>query len=1332
MESRSFSPTDLDAPPRLDANTDVKEDTSAFRAPLAGMELDDDKAIQQVDPVGVEVVSGVSEANDDNNNLPAEQLEEETGKKKEEEKVEEDVPSRMEEEVSPVSAPIETSTVANNVIADTMTTAAADEIAAPTAPSALMTTPPPRPLRSPDMSERLPVSLPQLSTPQQQVENMRRVAGACRPLIFNGMSLPSPIVEPGALHELGDPTSPNGRRSSANSGIAGLNELRLDKINQLIHATGFDDASGNNREPEYEHTIDAFIKLNFDDGNVYYVKNSSVIFGRMEGATSNTFQQIGPDGSTVIGGGNGFGFEHPTTPGAMGMKREKKKRRKKKDGVGSKKSKSTTSGGSSAAPVTSRRGSAFQGQPQFPLFRDPFGFQYGNHNNHFTQEDETPMIYLPPPNPSGEQEVASAAPPKKNISRKHAKLAYNAARGWFELDIMGKNGAFVNEEFVQVGTKLIIDPKEGTKVQIGGVSFVVYVPEHLEGGPEAIEPPTASGGMGKGKGRKGKSTKGKMPFSFSDDNDIESELSDLDVAMGDGDEGSVNGSGDSRENESGEESDRDSDEEGENREEEDEGGEDDEGEEGDVENSEEMEDSGEEGEEDSPSPEPAKVEKRGRGRPRKDQTEARRKELAKEKAAAERAKAKEKEKERRQREKLEAQRRERELGKEREKKRLEAQRQKEDRQRQKERLQKEKEKKKLHLPVSAKDKREEAKKEKKLYLPPLLSAKSEKPSAPTQERKGPGRPPKEKKPEVQTQAPLQPLLPQQPPAPTHQPQPQPEAQEQPQEQPQEEKIENPPDDTEMYHSSYHDDLQNLAPLRAANLAMSMPIDPALSHDYPQTQPAPIVYQEASKEPKKEKLKKEKPPSKRKRAPSPEINEADFPPEALLKPSASYVVLIHEAISSSERGALTLPEIYKAIERKYPYYKVKVTTNGWQSSVRHNLGQHKAFYKVERSGKGWLWSCTKGVSIEKEKKGSAATRSTNSASYASGISNGHRNVQNGRTPLVQYYNSVQSPHIPQPPQYLPYLQSQQQQQPQYQQAPPASSALPVPRPPPAYHAPIPSAASLKQQQHMPPPHQQPPANVQSGGHNPDYNAAILGLQGLIQQHKDTPGPHSSELLKMATEVLRSLIDKDPGAMEAIKKLTAIIKQIDQAKAATHSPAPQHQYQQQHGQIQSGKNEAVAASAVDITATTPIPAVVAQPARQNSVVGGAPVAAALHANKPPPINIKDLSPEEKAVLVKRLLLAKKQKEQAAAAAAAAAANKVSSASPSVAVSTPAPVTPALTQAPPLHPSPLVARPAPAPIPSPTPADSALGSTTPTSTKRPREPEPEDSEAKRQNTG
>lgn len=113
--------------------------------------------------------------------------------------------------------------------------------------------------------------------------------------------------------------------------------------------------------------------------------------------------------------------------------------------------------------------------------------------------------------------------------------------------------------------------------------------------------------------------------------------------------------------------------------------------------------------------------------------------------------------------------------------------------------------------------------------------------------------------------------------------------------------------------------------------------------------------------------KVKRPPKRPRSPSPVYDESKMTPEQLAKPSSSYVVLIHEALSNSKTGALSLSQIYRAIERRYPYYKLRVQTTGWQSSVRHNLSQHDAFKKIERDGKGWMWGLVPEVSIEKEKK-----------------------------------------------------------------------------------------------------------------------------------------------------------------------------------------------------------------------------------------------------------------------------------------------------------------------------------------------------------------------------
>ncbi|CAO2650013.1 Nn.00g013050.m01.CDS01 [Neocucurbitaria sp. VM-36] len=114
---------------------------------------------------------------------------------------------------------------------------------------------------------------------------------------------------------------------------------------------------------------------------------------------------------------------------------------------------------------------------------------------------------------------------------------------------------------------------------------------------------------------------------------------------------------------------------------------------------------------------------------------------------------------------------------------------------------------------------------------------------------------------------------------------------------------------------------------------------------------------------KKQAKLVKPP----RTPSPEMRIEDYTEEQLQRPSANYVVLIHEAISSSASGQMNLQQIYNYIEKKYPWYKFKTTTSGWQSSVRHNLGQHDAFVKGDKEGKGFNWRVNPEVSIEKERR-----------------------------------------------------------------------------------------------------------------------------------------------------------------------------------------------------------------------------------------------------------------------------------------------------------------------------------------------------------------------------
>ncbi|KAL9117298.1 MAG: hypothetical protein Q9187_006170 [Circinaria calcarea] len=65
--------------------------------------------------------------------------------------------------------------------------------------------------------------------------------------------------------------------------------------------------------------------------------------------------------------------------------------------------------------------------------------------------------------------------------------------------------------------------------------------------------------------------------------------------------------------------------------------------------------------------------------------------------------------------------------------------------------------------------------------------------------------------------------------------------------------------------------------------------------------------------------------------------------------------------------MSLPQIYRAVMRRYPHFKFVPGTTGWQSSIRHNLSGHPAFNKIEREGKGWMWGLDRSVSIEKHTK-----------------------------------------------------------------------------------------------------------------------------------------------------------------------------------------------------------------------------------------------------------------------------------------------------------------------------------------------------------------------------
>ena len=63
----------------------------------------------------------------------------------------------------------------------------------------------------------------------------------------------------------------------------------------------------------------------------------------------------------------------------------------------------------------------------------------------------------------------------KSISRKHARIYYNFALQCFEITIMGKNGAFLNDKFVDQGQTVPLLHK--TKIQIGEIAFYFLLPK---------------------------------------------------------------------------------------------------------------------------------------------------------------------------------------------------------------------------------------------------------------------------------------------------------------------------------------------------------------------------------------------------------------------------------------------------------------------------------------------------------------------------------------------------------------------------------------------------------------------------------------------------------------------------------------------------------------------------------------------------------------------------------------------------------------------------------------------------------------------------------------
>ena len=252
-------------------------------------------------------------------------------------------------------------------------------------------------------------------------------------------------------------------------------------------------------------------------------------------------------------------------------------------------------------------------------------------------------------------------------------------------------------------------------------------------------------------------------------------------------------------------------------------------------------------------------------------------------------------------------------------------------------------------------------------------------------------------------------------------------------------------------------------------------------------------QQFAPEQRSEEAIKVPPVKKRKPSRSPSPN---YPPESaytledLAKPPYNYAVLIFDALTDAGTP-MTLKQIYRSLKLKYPYFRFKCETEGWTSSVRHNLnGNGHLFMHAERDGKGWSWQLRPGASVEKEKKRRPSppppsqTPVPTSQPYMP-MNSGYADPSNGQaTMLGQHFQFP--PSMPPNPYVPPHPAPSTQSAP----APPAPPQPPVQAAPPAPAPPPPP-----QQAPMPSPSPAPAQSV----------APSAGPQGLGQVPASAPAP-----------------------------------------------------------------------------------------------------------------------------------------------------------------------------------------------------------------------------------
>ncbi|KAL1854206.1 hypothetical protein Plec18167_000123 [Paecilomyces lecythidis] len=290
-------------------------------------------------------------------------------------------------------------------------------------------------------------------------------------------------------------------------------------------------------------------------------------------------------------------------------------------------------------------------------------------------------------------------------------------------------------------------------------------------------------------------------------------------------------------------------------------------------------------------------------------------------------------------------------------------------------------------------------------------------------------------------------------------------------------------------------------------------------------PVPMSQEEYPKPPP---VKKRKPS----RSPSPNYPpESAYTPEDLAKPPYNYAVLIFDALTESPTP-MTLKQIYRALKLKYPYFRFKCETEGWTSSVRHNLnGNSHLFMHAERDGKGWSWQLRPGASVEKEKKrrpspppSQPSTATPSAQNYMPPPTQNYPNTQN--VPAHLRNQQYQFPSMPTNP-YTPPAPAPQHTSPYAPQSPfPITNPLRNNLPPafaqttpstytsPYASEPPPQLTQLQQQQQQQ--QQQPPQQQQQPPPQLPQQQSQLPGTAPMQQHSPYPPQIPPQLSNINTQ------------------------------------------------------------------------------------------------------------------------------------------------------------------------------------------------------------------------